>query len=84
MPVPPIQKQCEQALGGPDQVAAWVVMLSLSRATRIFVALQPTDRREGLNRLYAHVETRLNQDPWSGHPFVFTKRVTVFPCLLFS
>jgi transposase len=50
-------------------------MLSLSPATRIFVALQPVDMRAGLNRLYAHVETRLNQDPPSGHLFVFTNRL---------
>ena len=38
-------------------------MLSLSPATRIFVALQPMDMRAGFNRLYAHVQARLNQDP---------------------
>ena len=47
-------------------------MLSLSPATRIFVALQPVDMRVGFNRLYAHVQTRLNQDPLSGHLFVLT------------
>ena len=46
-------------------------MLSLSPATRIFVTLQPVDMRAGFNRLYAHVETRLNRDPSSGHLFVF-------------
>jgi len=50
-------------------------MLSLSPATRIFVALQPVDMRAGFNRLYAHVPTRLNQDPLSGHLFVFTNRL---------
>ena len=50
-------------------------MLSLSPATRIFVALQPVDRRAGFNRLYAHVQSRLNQDPLSGHLFVFTNRL---------
>jgi len=48
-------------------------MLSLSPATRIFVAVQPVDMRAGFNRLYAHVETRLNQDPLRGHRFVFTQ-----------
>jgi hypothetical protein len=33
-------------------------MLSLSPATRIFVALQPVDRRAGFNRLHAHVLAR--------------------------
>ena len=50
-------------------------MLSLSPATRIFVVLQPVDRRAGFNRLYAHVQSRLNQDPLSGHLFVFTNRL---------
>jgi transposase len=50
-------------------------MLSLSPATHIFVALQPVDMRAGFNRLYAHVQTRLNQDPLSGHLFVFTNRL---------
>ena len=47
-------------------------MLSLSPATRIFVALQPMDMRAGFNRLYAHVQARLNQDPLSGHLFEWT------------
>ena len=59
-------------------------MLSLSPATRSFAALQPVDMRAGFNRLYAHVETRLNQDPWSGHLFVFTQRVMFCPYALFS
>jgi len=59
-------------------------MLSLSPAPRIFVAFEPVDRRAGFHRLYAHVETRLNQDPWSGHGFVFIKRVTFCACALFS
>src|SRR5579875_2172013 len=50
-------------------------MLSLSPATRIFIALEPVDRRAGFNRLYAHVQSRLNQDPLSGHLFVFTNRL---------
>jgi transposase len=50
-------------------------MLSLSPATRLFVALWPVDMRAGFNRLYAHVQTRLNQDPLSGHLFVFTNRL---------
>ena len=49
-------------------------MLSLSPATRIFVALEPMDMRAGFNRLYAHVQSRLNQDPLSGHLFMFSNR----------
>ena len=46
-------------------------MLSLSPATRIFVALAPVDMRQGFNGLYAWVQTVLGQEPTSGHWFVF-------------
>ena len=59
-------------------------MLSLSPATRILVALQPVDMQAGFNRLYAHVQARLNRDPLSGHLFAFTKRVVFCPYALFS
>ena len=36
-------------------------MLSLSPATRIFVALQATDMRRGFNGLYAWVQTVLGE-----------------------
>ena len=49
-------------------------MLSLSIATRIFVALEPVDMRQNFNGLYARVQTVLQQDPLSGHFFVFTNR----------
>lgn len=49
-------------------------MLSVSPATRIFVALSPVDMRKGFNGLYAYVQGVLQQDPLSGHLFVFTNR----------
>ena len=49
-------------------------MLSLSPATRIFVALDPVDMRRSFNGLYAHVQTVLQQDPLSGHLFIFTNK----------
>jgi transposase len=49
-------------------------MLSLSPATRIFVALDPVDMRRSFNGLYAHVQTVLEQDPLSGHIFIFTNK----------
>jgi transposase len=49
-------------------------MLSLSTATRVFVALAPVDMRQGFNGLYARVQTVLQQEPTSGHWFVFTNR----------
>ena len=49
-------------------------MLSLSPATRVFVGLEPVDMRKSFNGLYARVQGNLQQDPLSGHLFVFTNR----------
>ncbi len=49
-------------------------MLSISPATRIFVAINAVDMRKGFNGLYGCVEGILQQDPLSGHLFVFTNR----------
>ncbi len=58
-------------------------MLSLSTATRIFVALEPVDMRQNFNGLYARVQSVLQQDPLSGHFFVFTNRSrTVWICVV--
>ena len=49
-------------------------MITLSPATRIFLATGATDLRrsfEGLSDLVAH---QFNQDPLSGHLYVFTNR----------
>jgi transposase len=50
-------------------------MLSVSPATRIFVALNPVDMRKSFNGLYAHIRAVLEQDPLSGHLFVYTNRL---------
>lgn len=49
-------------------------MLSLSAATRVFVATAPMDLRRSFNGLSAAVQQQLQQDPLSGHLFVFTNR----------
>jgi transposase len=49
-------------------------MLSLSPATRIFVALEPVDLRQSFNGLSARVQSVLAQEPLSGHLFLFTNR----------
>lgn len=49
-------------------------MLSLSPATRVFVALKPIDMRRSFNGLYAEVQSVLKEDVLSGHLFVFTNR----------
>lgn len=50
-------------------------MLSVSPATRVFVALDPVDMRKSFNGLYATVQSVLIADPLSGHLFVFTNRL---------
>jgi transposase len=50
-------------------------VLSLSPATRIFVALNPVDMRMSFNGLYAQVQTVLQQQPLSGHMFLFTNKL---------
>jgi transposase len=49
-------------------------MLSISPATRVFVALSPVDMRLGFNGLYALIQTVLNESVLSGHLFVFTNK----------
>lgn len=46
-------------------------MLTISRATRVFLATSATDMRKGFDGLAALVETVIEQDPFSGHLFVF-------------
>ena len=47
-------------------------MLSCSSGTRIFVATAPVDLRASFNQLFALTQSVLQQDPLSGHWFVFT------------
>jgi len=49
-------------------------MLSLSSNTRIFLATDPTDMRKGFDGLFALVKTVIQQDPFSGHLFLFRNR----------
>jgi len=50
-------------------------MFSLSPATKVFVALSPVDMRKSFNGLYALVQTLLQENPLSGHLFLFTNRL---------
>jgi len=49
-------------------------MLGLGAATRIFVATGETDMRLSFNGLYALVAGKLQQDPQSGHLFLFANK----------
>jgi len=46
-------------------------MLNFSRTTRVFLATEPTDMRKGFDGLFALVEKVIQEDPFSGHLFVF-------------
>ncbi len=50
-------------------------MLSLSTATRVFVALEPVDMRKSFNGLYALVQSVLGQEPTNGHLYLFTNKL---------
>jgi transposase len=49
-------------------------MLNCSATTRVFVATAPVDLRASFNRLFALTQSVLQQDPLSGHWFVFTNQ----------
>jgi transposase len=49
-------------------------MLSLPPAVRVFVALEPTDMRKSFAGLEGETRRLLEQDPLSGHLFVFFNR----------
>lgn len=49
-------------------------MLGLGAATRIFVATGPTDMRLSFDGLYALVVGQLQQDPRTGHLFLFANK----------
>jgi len=49
-------------------------MLTLTGATRIFVAVAPMDLQDSFNALSRLAQQVLDQDPLSGHCFVFTNR----------
>jgi len=49
-------------------------MLTLPPSVRVFVHLGPADMRRGFDRLAAMVREIIQQDPLSGHLFVFVNR----------
>jgi len=49
-------------------------MWGLSRSTRVFLRPGPTDLRLGFDALYGLVENQLQQNPLSGHLFLFCNR----------
>ena len=54
-------------------------MISFNRRTRVFVSKEPTDMRASYDTLFSKAKGVLNQDPLSGHLFVFinSKRTSI-------
>ena len=50
------------------------MLFSIPRQVKIFVALEPTDMRRGFDGLSGAVQQTLEQDPLSGHLFLFRNR----------
>jgi transposase len=46
-------------------------MIGLPAGTKVWLAAGVTDMRSGFNGLAAKVQTALEEDPFSGHVFVF-------------
>lgn len=60
-------------------------MISFNRLTKVFVNKQPTDMRASYDTLFAKVKGVLNQDPFTGHLFVFiNQRRTSIKCLFWD
>ena len=49
-------------------------MFSLASTTRVYVALEPIDLRQGFNGLHGLVQNRLGADPCNGQLYLFTNR----------
>ncbi len=57
-------------------------MISFNRRTRVFVCREPTDMRASYDTLFSKAKGVLNQDPFSGHLFLFiNSRRTSIKCL---
>jgi len=60
-------------------------MISFNRLTKIFVSREPTDMRASYDTLFSKVKGVLNQDPFTGHLFVFiNSRRTSIKCLFYD
>jgi transposase len=60
-------------------------MIALNRRTKIYVSKDPSDMRASYDSLFEKTKTALNQDPFSGHLFVFmNKRRSSCKCLYYD
>jgi transposase len=60
-------------------------MIAMNRRTKIFISKEVTDMRASYDSLFNKVKTILEEDPMSGHVFVFiNKRRTSCKCLYYD
>jgi transposase len=60
-------------------------MISFNRRTKVFVCKEPTDMRASYDTLFVKAKGVLNQDPFSGHLFLFiNSRRTSIKCLFYD
>lgn len=60
-------------------------MINFNRRTKVFVSREPTDMRSSYDTLFSKAKSILNQDPWSGHLFVFMNgRRNSIKCLYYD
>lgn len=60
-------------------------MISFNRLTKFFVCREPTDMRASYDTLFAKAKGVLNQDPFSGHLFLFiNSRRNSIKCLFYD
>jgi transposase len=60
-------------------------VISFNRRTKVFVSREPTDMRASYDTLFSKAKGVLNQDPFSGHLFVFINtRRTSIKCLYYD
>ena len=60
-------------------------MITFNRRTKIFVSKEPTDMRASYDTLFSKAKSVVNQDPFSGHLFLFinSKRTSI-KCLYYD
>ena len=60
-------------------------MISVSPKHRVFLAVEPIDFRKGINRIASFCQHHFQQDPITGHYFIFrNKRQTAIKLLYYD
>jgi len=60
-------------------------MIAFNRTMKIYVSKEPTDMRASYDTLFNRAKSVLEQDPFSGHLFVFINRLrTSMKCLYYD